>query len=114
MLALGGACESGVPNHTHVPCKYSSIPRRCYQHSKYWAEATCQLPFMGESTVQSSFHKICKHFAEELYDDHIYLPTGAGQDKVMEAYHKLGLTEGDRLDGRHSRPLGLLYPLSLT
>ena len=40
----------------------------------------------------ATFHKFCKNFAEDLYEEHIYLPTGAYQDKVMDEYHKLGFT----------------------
>lgn len=99
MITPDGACKSGVPNHAHVPSKDSIPPclagaSRALQRlgRGNFFDEVCQLSFMSESTVQSSFHLFCKHFAEELYDDHIYLPTGAAQGKVMEEYHKLGLT----------------------
>ena len=53
---------------------------------------TSQLSLISEATVYTCFHVFCKHFAEELYDDHIQLPTGAAHDKVMAEYDKVGLT----------------------
>lgn len=47
---------------------------------------------MSKSTIQVSFHRFCRHFAEELYDAHNVLPTGDAQTKVMDVYHKLGFT----------------------
>lgn len=40
----------------------------------------------------ATFHKFCKHFAEEMFEEHIFLPTGSYQDEVMSMYHKLGMT----------------------
>ncbi|CAM9181849.1 unnamed protein product, partial [Pylaiella littoralis] len=50
------------------------------------------LSWMSSTVVQKTFHKFCKHFATEMYDDHIYLPSdGNGElDKVMGEYEKLG------------------------
>ena len=53
---------------------------------------TSQLSLMSEATVYTCFHAFCKYFAEELYGDHILLPTGAAHDKVMAEYDKVGLT----------------------
>lgn len=51
-----------------------------------------QLSFMSESVAQASFHVFCKNFAAELYDSHIYLPTGEALKKVMRDYHRLGFS----------------------
>lgn len=40
----------------------------------------------------ATFHKVCKHFTMEMFDEHVYFPTGAYQDEAMEQYHKLGFT----------------------
>lgn len=40
----------------------------------------------------ATFHKFCKHFAEEMFEEHVYLPSGEYQDEVMDQYHKLGFT----------------------
>ncbi|CAN0390838.1 unnamed protein product, partial [Ascophyllum nodosum] len=47
---------------------------------------------MSEPTIQASFHQFCKYFAEEFYEEHIFLPTGTMQTKVMEDFHKVGFT----------------------
>ncbi|CAM9899303.1 unnamed protein product, partial [Ectocarpus sp. 8 AP-2014] len=52
----------------------------------------CQLSLMSKPMAAATFHKFCKHFAEELFEEHIYLPTGSYQDEVMSMYHKLGMT----------------------
>ena len=51
-----------------------------------------QLSLMSKSMAAATFHKFCKHFAEEMFDEHIYLPTGSYQDEVMRLYHLLGFT----------------------
>ena len=51
-----------------------------------------QLSLMSKQMAAVTFHKFCRNFAEDLYEEHIYLPTGAYQDKVMDEYHKLGFT----------------------
>lgn len=51
-----------------------------------------QLSLMSKSMAAATFHKFCKHFAQEMFVEHIYLPTGVYQDEVMEQYHKLGFT----------------------
>ena len=51
-----------------------------------------QLSLMSKSMAAATFHKFCKHFAEEVFDEHIYLPTGTYQDEVMRMYHLLGFT----------------------
>ena len=43
----------------------------------------CEWSYMSESTIQASFHQFCKYFAEEFYEEHIFLPTGAMQTKVV-------------------------------
>ena len=52
----------------------------------------CECSYMSESTIQASFHQFCKYFAEEFYEEHIFLPTGSMQTKVMEDFHKVGFT----------------------
>ncbi|CAM9826734.1 unnamed protein product [Sphacelaria rigidula] len=51
-----------------------------------------QMSLMSEPVACASFHAFCEHFAQELYADHVRLPTGDDQDKVMEDFHKLGFT----------------------
>ena len=51
-----------------------------------------QMSLISESTAQAVFHKFCGHFASELYDEHIRLPTGATQAKVLDEYDRLGFT----------------------
>lgn len=53
-----------------------------------------QLSLMSKSMVAATVHKFCKNFAEDLFEEHIYLPTGTYQDKVMYEYHKPGFTGG--------------------
>lgn len=38
---------------------------------------TCQLSFMSEATV-FTFLTFCERCAEELYEEHVHLPEGAG------------------------------------
>ncbi|CAB1111571.1 unnamed protein product [Ectocarpus sp. CCAP 1310/34] len=52
----------------------------------------CQLSLMSKPMAAATFHKFCKHFAQELFEEHIYLPTGSYQDEVMCMYDKLGMT----------------------
>ncbi|CAN0330784.1 unnamed protein product, partial [Hapterophycus canaliculatus] len=51
-----------------------------------------QMSWMSAALVQAIFHKFCKHFANEMYDEHIYLPTeeNGELDRVMGQYEKLG------------------------
>ena len=59
---------------------------------------------MSESTIQASFHQFCEYFAEDFYEEHIFLPTGAMQAKVMEDVHKVGFTEAvGSADVTHTR-----------
>ncbi|CAN0429398.1 unnamed protein product [Pylaiella littoralis] len=50
------------------------------------------LSWMSSAVVQKTFHKFCKHFATEMYDEHIFLPTDENGelDRVMGQYEKLG------------------------
>lgn len=50
------------------------------------------MSWMSMQTAAATFHRFCKHFAAELYDEHIFLPTGAYQDKVMADYARIGFT----------------------
>ena len=52
----------------------------------------CEWSYMSEPTIQASFHQFCKYFAEEFYEEHIFLPTGTMQTKVMEDFHKVEFT----------------------
>ncbi|CAN0040591.1 unnamed protein product [Pylaiella littoralis] len=47
---------------------------------------------MSKSMAAATFHKFCKNFAKEMFEEHIYLPTGTYQDEVMDCYRKLGFT----------------------
>lgn len=47
---------------------------------------------MSKQTAQATFHKFCKSFASELYEEHIYLPTGTYLDHVMDQYSRMGFT----------------------
>ncbi|CAN0455842.1 unnamed protein product, partial [Pylaiella littoralis] len=51
-----------------------------------------QLSLMSKSMAAATFHKFCKNFAKEMFEEHIYLPTGTYQDEVMDCYRKLGFT----------------------
>ena len=51
-----------------------------------------QLSLMSKAMAAATFHKFCKHFAMEMFEEHIYLPTGTYLDEVMDHYHKLGFT----------------------
>lgn len=42
-----------------------------------------QASHMSESVIQTTFHKFNQLFAKEFYHDHVYLPTGDEQDKVI-------------------------------
>lgn len=46
---------------------------------------------MSEPVAGMSFHAFCEHFAQELYD-HVRLPSGEDEDKVVEDFHQLGFT----------------------
>ncbi|CAN0143666.1 unnamed protein product, partial [Pylaiella littoralis] len=45
---------------------------------------------MSKSMAAATFHKFCKNFAKEMFEEHLYLPTGTYQDEVMDCYRKLG------------------------
>lgn len=47
---------------------------------------------MSTAVVQGTFHNFCQHFATELYDEHVSLPSqeDGELDRVMEQYEKLG------------------------
>ena len=47
---------------------------------------------MSSAVVQVTFHKFCEHFATEMYDEHIFLPSDENGElgRVMEQYEKLG------------------------
>ncbi|CAN0184692.1 unnamed protein product [Pylaiella littoralis] len=47
---------------------------------------------MSKPMAAATFHKFCKNFAKEMFEEHIYLPTGTYQDEVMDCYRKLGFT----------------------
>ncbi|CAB1096709.1 unnamed protein product [Ectocarpus sp. CCAP 1310/34] len=51
-----------------------------------------QMSWMSGKTVQTMFHKFRKHFAREMYDEHIYLPSeqNGELDHVMEQCDRLG------------------------
>ncbi|CAB1099337.1 unnamed protein product [Ectocarpus sp. CCAP 1310/34] len=53
-----------------------------------------QVSWMSAKTVQTMFHKFCKHFAREMYDEHIYLPSeqNGELDHVMKQYDRLGFS----------------------
>ncbi|CAB1100705.1 unnamed protein product [Ectocarpus sp. CCAP 1310/34] len=51
-----------------------------------------QLSKMSKSMAQATFHKFRRHFAAEMFDEHIYLPTGTYLDEVMGIFHQLGCT----------------------
>ncbi|CAN0140069.1 unnamed protein product [Pylaiella littoralis] len=46
------------------------------------------LSWMSSAVVQKTFHKFCKHFATEMYDEHIFLPTD--ENGELDRYEKLG------------------------
>ncbi|CAM9731337.1 unnamed protein product [Pylaiella littoralis] len=50
------------------------------------------LSWMSTPTVQKVFHQFCEHFATEMYDEHIFLPSeeNGELDRVMGQYEKLG------------------------
>lgn len=50
------------------------------------------MSFISEQTTQATFHSFCDHFSREMYDEHIHLPTGDYQTKVMREYDRLGFT----------------------
>ncbi|CAN0386644.1 unnamed protein product, partial [Pylaiella littoralis] len=50
------------------------------------------MSFISVPTAQATFHSFCRHFAREMYHEHIYLPTGDYQTKVMSEYERLGFT----------------------
>lgn len=47
---------------------------------------------MSEATAAATLQKFCRHFASELFDKHVHLPTGAHQDRAMAQYDRLGFT----------------------
>ncbi|CAN0329295.1 unnamed protein product, partial [Ascophyllum nodosum] len=51
-----------------------------------------QLSLVSKAMAAATFHKFFKHFAMEMFEEHIYLPTGTYLDEVMDHYHKLGFT----------------------
>lgn len=51
-----------------------------------------QLSLMSKSMAAATFHKFCSHFAKEMFEEHVYLPTGSYQSEVMRMYHLLGFT----------------------
>lgn len=49
--------------------------------------------FISDAVAISTIHTFCERCAEELYEEHIHLPTGPAHEKTMEEYHRLiGLT----------------------
>ena len=48
-----------------------------------------QMSLMSASTAQATFHRFCHKFVSELYDEHIYLPTGTSMDHVMDQYSRM-------------------------
>ncbi|CAN0496873.1 unnamed protein product, partial [Ectocarpus sp. 12 AP-2014] len=55
-------------------------------------EDMSQASHMSEGVIQASFYKFTKLFAQEFDHDHVCMPTGEDQDKVMDAYDLLGFT----------------------
>ncbi|CAB1111676.1 unnamed protein product [Ectocarpus sp. CCAP 1310/34] len=53
-----------------------------------------QMSWVSAKAVQTMFHKFCKHFPRELYDEHIYLSSeqNGELDHVMEQYDRLGFS----------------------
>ncbi|CAN0414918.1 unnamed protein product, partial [Ectocarpus sp. 12 AP-2014] len=53
-----------------------------------------QMSWISAATVQAMFHKFCKNFAREMYDEHIYLPSepNGELDHVMKQYDRLGFS----------------------
>ena len=74
------------PRHLQVLTALQILGRgNCFQD-------TSKLSLMSEASACTCFHIFCKRFAEELYDEHIHLPTGAAHEKVMGEYDKVGFT----------------------
>lgn len=48
------------------------------------------MSFISFQTVATTFHRFCKYFAAEMYDEFVYLPTGEYLTKVMEQYDRIG------------------------
>ena len=82
---------------------YTPTPATCFQLLQVLACLTIlgrgncfasiyQMSWMSGAVVQATFHSFCSHFAREMYDEHIYLPTKDHLDHVMGQYDKLGFT----------------------
>ena len=50
------------------------------------------MSFMSMQVAAVTFHSFTEYFAKEMYDEHIYLPTGDYQTKVMGEYERVGFT----------------------
>lgn len=50
------------------------------------------MPFISMQTAAATFHRFCNHFAREMYDERIYLPTNNYQNNVMSDYERVGFT----------------------
>ena len=50
------------------------------------------MSFISVQTAAATFHSLCNHFASEMYNEHIYLPTGDYKTNVMSDYDRLGFT----------------------
>lgn len=51
-----------------------------------------QLALISERGAQAGFHKFGGHFAADLYEEHIGIPTGETLKKVLDDYDRLGFT----------------------
>ncbi|CAN0370454.1 unnamed protein product, partial [Ectocarpus fasciculatus] len=99
----GAGRQSHPVEHKHrcIPCIRSLL--NLLVHVLAWltilGRGNCfasiyQMSWMSAATVQAMFHKFCKHFAREMYDEHIYLPSeqNGELDHVMKQYDRLGFS----------------------
>ncbi|CAN0152310.1 unnamed protein product, partial [Laminaria digitata] len=52
----------------------------------------CRMSLMTKEAVQATFHKFTKRLAQDVFSEHVRLPEGADQDRVMAQYDLLGFT----------------------
>lgn len=50
------------------------------------------MSFISMQTAAATFHRFTRYFAREMYAEHIFLPTGDYQKKVMTQYDRLGFS----------------------
>ena len=48
------------------------------------------MSFISVQTAAATFHSFCDHFAREIYNEHIYLPTGDYKTNIINDYDRLG------------------------